>query len=724
MNKVILLNSGKEEEGSNFFKTIKNTVDLFDLRNFFDEYEFERIASTINNAFSTQVWAVSEKSNPGNFIKGDRVLFCANNTYHTVATIDYTLKEPNKALARYLWETDKHVYIFFLKNVKTINFSRGEIQTLVGMKSNFTLFSSKILDEQSSEKVLKYLTKSWVGSGNGADAQSDKIASVDKLGRSKLIDNLSDFYKEYARNSSNPFFIGIFGGWGRGKSSFVEMLIQSIKKDESPNHDVVHVVSKIDTSLMDKKDAVWLSILSKVIDDVEEQKTTSKMFKGIISRWNFRKPWNLNKLNATKMQFNAKNLMRWAWIKKGVLFTYALLSILSVSAIILWIGPAQVFSLDGKTIASWLTVITLIITMIKTIESKAGSILLTSHNKNRESLFFKSKDEFKQLIKILNKNLKKDKTLRILVVLDEVDRMNKELITELIEVIQLFKGIQELDSVEKKGLGSKKKENKVTLNFMFSFNHEIVFPSIGNAISQGEKELLVDSFSKNMISDSVEKSINRYRLGKEYMDKYLDLSIYLDGQMDLNSLINSLFSEQKEESKLLNKIDFNDYIDQQIEKFTSSSHESSQEVSTSKLSKEQEDVISEEVNNDREGGFYKEGGNEIESIDTSESILPTFTIEEINIIREECIADIDPRKIIRLKNTLILLRMLNDDIQSDQVIDRYHEELREFVKGYLNNEYTEKTENDFSILKGKDFFMDKKRYAPSKEKEDKVEKAV
>jgi len=704
LNKVILLNSGNEEEGSNFFKTISNTVDLFDMKFFLEENEFERIASTIKNASSTQVWAVSEKSNPDNFIKGDRVLFCANNTYHTVATIDYMLKEPNKALARYLWGTDTHMYIFFLKNVKTIRLSRGEIQTIVGMKSNYTFFVSEILDEQSSEKVLKYLTKSWLGSGNGADAQSDKIASVDKLGRSKLIDNLSDFYKEYARNSSNPFFIGIFGGWGRGKSSFVEMLIQSIKKEESPNHDVVHVVSKIDTSLMDKKDAVWLS---KVIDDVEEQKTTSKMFQGIISRWNFRKPWNLNKLNATKMQFNAKNIMRWAWIKKGVLFTYTLLSILSVSAIIAWIGPSQVFSLDGKTIASWLTVITLIITMIKTIESKAGSILLTSHNKNQESLFFKSKDEFKQLIKILNKNLKKDKTLKILVVLDEVDRMNKELITELIEVIQLFKGIQELDRVEKKGIVSKKKENKVTLNFMFSFNHEIVFPSIGNAISQGETSLLVDSFSKNMTSDTVEKSINRYRLGKEYMDKYLDLSIYLDGQMDLNSLINSLFSEQKEENKELNIVDINKIKDQQIEKFTSSSHESSQEVSTSKLSKEQENVI-----------------DEVEGIHTPKSVLPTFTIEEINIIREECIGDIDPRKIIRLKNTLLLLRMLNDDIQSDQVIDRYHEELREFVKDYLNNEYTEKTENDFSILKGKDFFMDKKRYAPSKEKEDKVEKAV
>lgn len=628
------------------------------------------------------------------------------------------LKKPNEKLAKYLWGTATHTYIFFLKNVKSIHYSRSEIQTLVGLKGNYTFFASRILDEQSSDKVLKYLTNSWLGSGNGADAQSDRIASVDKLGRSKLIDNLSDFYKEYTQNSSNPFFIGIFGGWGRGKSSFVEMLIQSIKKDEQSNHDVIHVVSKIDTSLMDKKDAVWLSILSKVIDDVEEQKTTSKMFKGIISRWNFRKPWNFKKLNATKMKFNAKNLMRWAWIKKGVLFMYALLSTLSISAIIAWIGPSQVFSLDGKTVASWLTVITLIITLIKTIESKAGSILLTSHNKNQESLFFKSKDEFKQLIKILNKNLKKDKTLRILVVLDEVDRMNKELITELIEVIQLFKGIQELDGVEKKGIGSKKKENKVTLNFMFSFNHEIVFPSIGNAISQGKTDLLVDSFSKNMLSDTDKKSINRYRLGKEYMDKYLDLSIYLDGQMDLNSLINSLFSEQKEENEILNKIDFNDYLDQQIEKFTSSSHESSQEVSTSKLSKEQEDVI------DEEEGFYKEGGNEVESIDTSESILPTFTIEEINIIREECITDIDPRKIIRLKNTLLLLRMLNGDIQSDQVIDRYHEELREFVKDYLNNEYTEKNENDFSILKGKDFFMDKKRYAPSKEKEDKIEEAI
>lgn len=96
-----------------------------------------------------------------------------------------------------------------------------------------------------------------IGVGSGADAQSDSIATVDKLGRFTLIEGLSRFYRGYTLNSAEPFFLGVFGGWGRGKSSFVEMLIQSIKEEETLADEVVHVISKIDTSLMDKKDAVW-----------------------------------------------------------------------------------------------------------------------------------------------------------------------------------------------------------------------------------------------------------------------------------------------------------------------------------------------------------------------------------------------------------------------------------------------------------------------------------
>lgn len=396
------------------------------------------------------------------------------------------MKSPNEKLANYLWGSNKFSYILFLKDVESIEFKRSEIQRLANVGENIVTFASKIVGENESREIFEFLNEGYrivnddfvippinkktvdeidpsddndtlddneqllendgpvIGVGGGADAKSDSIATVDKLGRSTLIEGLSHFYRGYTLNSAKPFFLGVFGGWGRGKSSFVEMLIQSIKEEEGPADEVVHVISKIDTSLMDKKDAVWLSILSQVIDDVEEKKSTSRMFKGILKRWNFRKPWNFYKLNATKLEFNFKNLMKWAWIKKGVLSTYTLLAIVCVSVVVAWIGPTKIFSFsDGKNIAGWLTLLTVIITFIKTLEAKAGGVFLNSHNKKQESLFFKSKDEFKQLVKMLSKNLKKDKSLRVLVVLDEVDRMNKDLITELIEVIQLFKGIQD-----------------------------------------------------------------------------------------------------------------------------------------------------------------------------------------------------------------------------------------------------------------------------------------
>lgn len=407
--------------------------------------------------------------------------------------------------------------------------------------------------------------------------------------------------------------------------------------------------------------------------------------------------------------------------KKSVLSIYTLLAIFCVGLIVAWIGPTKIFSFsDGKNIAGWLSLLTVIITFIKTLESKAGGALLNSHNKKQESLFFKSKDEFKQLVKMLSKNLKKDKSLRILVVLDEVDRMNKDLITELIEVIQLFKGIQDF--------GKKEEKNKVTLNFLFSFNHEIVFPSIGNAISQCDDDLLVDSFSKNMISNFDKKNINRYKLGKEYMDKYLDLSVYLDGQMDLDSLVDALFMEKQEdgeETRVLKTGPINNGYENKNKNQTNPEQVKWQveervkgkgQVSGLKF----EDNVFDNSNENNEILQLPENTKKEEDLLS----LPVFTEEEISIIKQECLHDIDPRKIIRLKNTLLLLRMLNTNLQEDDLGDKYHDELRRFVRDYLNKEHVEILERHDAILKGKDFFMDKKRYAPSKEKEDKIEDAV
>lgn len=321
---------------------------------------------------------------------------------------------------------------------------------------------------------------------------------------------------------------------------------------------------------------------------------------------------------------------------------------------------------SGKDIAGWVALATLLITFMKSIQFKVNDILLPSDDSKIKNSYFKSKYEFKQLLKMLDGNLKENHMLRILIVLDEVDRMNKNLISELVEVIQQLKGLQDTQD----------EHLNVTIDFLFSFNHEIVFPSIGKEVSLGDKELLIDSYGENMMSSHNEKSINTFKLGKEYMDKYLDLTIYLDEEMNTNQLIDSLYSSNtsstQSEIGILNNV---------LEEIKNSSE------------KETEILI------------------DNENLNAEESVLKqsfVFTEKEIEIIKFECSNLNDPRKILRLKNALLLLRMINiENPPKKSDLDIYHQELKIFISSYINDLKSEDEAKANRYLKYTNYFLPK-----------------
>ncbi|MGR5970053.1 P-loop NTPase fold protein [Bacillus paranthracis] len=134
---------------------------------------------------------------------------------------------------------------------------------------------------------------------NGEDGLSDRITNKDLLGRNLLVRELGNFYTEYSKANSSPLYIGIFSRWGMGKSSLVEMLSEYIGNNNSNINE--YVVCKVDCSVFDKKDQLWVRILNQLIDKISKDKDKEDKF-------NFK--W---KFISFKTRFFARNF--WEWLK-------------------------------------------------------------------------------------------------------------------------------------------------------------------------------------------------------------------------------------------------------------------------------------------------------------------------------------------------------------------------------------------------------------------------
>ncbi|MEI4463757.1 P-loop NTPase fold protein [Exiguobacterium indicum] len=656
MGNVILVNSGKTSgEGSNFNKTIGTGVDLSETKGYVTRETYDSLKEIYGDR-KTYIWGFKQKAKLDQTKVGDYMWFCSNNRYHTLAEVVYVEQE-NKGLSTHLWGTGEYPYIVFVNTIAKTDVTRAEVQGAVGLKAEYNLFSAHHLDPEKSEilisghrleTILDDASKN-IEFGSGEDGDSDSIAKEDKLGREVMIDKLADFYRDFSIDNRKPIFMGIFAGWGKGKSSFIEMFSSKLRKNDGA---ITHVVTKIDTSLMDKKDTVWLSILTTLIKEIEQEKSKDKtLFKDFLSRF--------TKFNSIKTQFDLLNIKKILKIKRGIIGLYIFL----IASAYLLLDPARGVSLsDGKDFAGWITLGTLFITFAKTIEFKMGDVLIPSSDSKVKSSYFKSKNEFNQLVKILNSSIAKGRQLRILVILDEIDRMNKSMMSELVDVIQQFKGLQDDTQGMHRDRSDQDDEEspKVTFDFLFSFNHEIVFPSIGKEVSLGSKDSLVDSYERDMISRYDDKSIDTFQLGKEYMDKYLDVSLYLDEEMDMELYIDNLYGS-------ITKKDVSDVgtgdgrlTEEKADTPTNSTQSNSKK--TRQVTKEKDRLI--------------------------------LSSRELAIIQEECKRLRDPRKALRLKNALIILKMVNEPIDMvEEQEEKYFDEFRLFVQSFLGRVPKAKDEN-------------------------------
>ncbi|PFQ65436.1 hypothetical protein COK18_08620 [Bacillus cereus] len=487
---------------------------------------------------------------------------------------------------------------------------------------------------------------------NGEGGLSDQITNKDLLGRNLLVRELGNFYTEYSKANSSPFYIGIFSRWGMGKSSLVEMLSEYIGNNNSNINE--YVVCKVDCSVFDKKDQLWVKILNQLIDEISKDKEDKFNFK-----WKF---------ISFKTRFFARNF--WEWLK-GKNRWISILGIGSIFGFIIYkfmpllMGENQ----SLREITFLITIVTAFYTLVKSISSIFKENVFLTDNRSIDNTYSRSVNEYKLLLNLLN-NVPKKKDIKILLILDELDRIHKDLLPDIIECIQLFKSLNEERLREKQENNNNETNNKSIISCLFSFNHDVLFPIIGRNISLEDKQLFIQSYKNyNGFVEGKDKDVyvNYYKLGKEYMDKYLDLSLYLEDSIDYRNLVDHLF-------------DGND-----IEGDNEGKNKES-----ARLFEGHDEIESEELM--QRSGAQEQSEYPAELEISEERDIPSFTLIERQVIKDticKYASDVEPRKIIRLKNALLLLKKLNKEKEDVLDIEK-KKELQKFIIAFLEIDISDK----------------------------------
>ncbi len=579
--------------------------------------------------------------------------------YNQFMVITNARKELEIGFVPYTWVNTIELKEFFPK----IHHNYDELERSQDSSIAWIFQKNILLNLIQNVKRIKEFSLNLI-SPNGEGAVNDRITHIDLLDRDNLIRELSNFYIEYSEQNPFPFYFGIFGRWGMGKSSVNEILTKKIQEHSSEEYE--YLVLKTDCSLFHKKDKLWISILNDLLDLLSKEEVKKEVFQ--------------SKFPSFKMKFFWGNLKSWL---KGNWWSWSfLLPIISLIYILYGLYtasfPTMLQPKDFKETAAMVSIVTFIYGLLKTVSLLIKQNIFLRDNRNENSSYVQSLKEFKQLINLMN-NTKKKKNIKILIILDELDRLHKDLLPDIIELIQIFKGLNNNSAADKDNEEKTKKENSSVISFVFSFNHDILFPVIGSNVALNDKQLLVSSYRKykGFVEEKENDAyIDYYKLGKEFMDKYLDLSIYLEREIDYTRLVKELFGE-KNEPNISNR------------------------VKESELSMRNEYVkVEEDGVHDPSASIQKQqevvGGNLSNQSNINKNKFSSFSELEMEVIVgtiNKYAAKVEPRKVIRLKNALIMLKKLNQEVYIE-TNSLYREELEKFIVEFLDiNDLEEKGTN-------------------------------
>jgi len=224
----------------------------------------------------------------------------------------------------------------------------------------------------------------------------DSETEIDFLNFDYLVNTIT----EVVRNDTLvPSTIGVYGDWGSGKSSLIQMSRKELEKEEGV------VCISFNGWLFENYDDAKTAILGSVLDAIRKNrklsKTAEKCFKGLMS-------------SIDKFKLITTGLKVGVSILSGGIPASSLLSMESVVSTILATLGLKIESIDKDT-----------------LEKVKNSITDELDNSKLRENIREFQNEFENL-------LEETKIKRLVVFIDELDRCNPDTILNTLEAIRLF----------------------------------------------------------------------------------------------------------------------------------------------------------------------------------------------------------------------------------------------------------------------------------------------
>ncbi|MCK6075395.1 KAP family P-loop NTPase fold protein [Paenibacillus silvae] len=334
----------------------------------------------------------------------------------------------------------------------------------------------------------------------------DKESDVDLLDRNSKANVLARLIAN--KQTIAPLAIGIYGKWGRGKSTFVGLIEKNLDeinrriKRNIPNHEVKYKKSyivRLNPTEYDDHKMIWFSILKELYMKYDAE----TKFRGRIKfAWNSLFP-------------SFKN-------NKGMYIFSVLLVIACTVAYSLWFSnyDSLVDTIENTELYVYLVSATLLVGsifqfivpfvkklmfIIKPLSNKMLHQILVPDFKAKLGTREEVKHSLDKLIKIW---LREDEN--IVLIVDELDRCSEKTIVEFFSALQLFISS---DSIIK----------------VISMNEELVALALAN----NNQFFLKDQATRD----------DKLSFGHDYLQKYISIPVYLNEHSDYSTFLEKLLKQ-------------------------------------------------------------------------------------------------------------------------------------------------------------------------------------
>ncbi len=318
---------------------------------------------------------------------------------------------------------------------------------------------------------------------------SDQPLNVDEVNSSNMNNESAEILSKFIRKTQTPFSIAIQGTWGSGKTSLMSMI-----KSKLPEKNIHHIdVNAWEESILKDSNAAMLSIASQIAEKIEE-----------IER----------EINPLKSDKNFKSIKEKFWnLDTG----------LTAANVVLGVATGGRVNLSNNNELG---------------NNKEEETIKKAIINQRRSPLKKLRGDINIYINNI-KNAYKDKNFKIVIYVDDLDRIEP---TEAVKLLELLKNLFDLEhcifvlaidfDIVKRGLSAKFQETKYTERAQRSFFHKII--QLVFFMPDGENE--------NYIKEQLNE-LNKFKIlidDYDYTKKIIKLTTSANPR-SIKRLINNLF---------------------------------------------------------------------------------------------------------------------------------------------------------------------------------------